>query len=227
MAANHDEFGGALVLAGLLALGREAPRRGPVTAALGASAVRMVDRVHGDAAVVRQTAAPTLATGLADRRVHFVGVGYGTNRRHAAAMNEALFRRRQAQNDVVLVATDDLDVGAGRTRQLATLADLQLDVMDDRADRNGAERHRIARLHVGGVGRDHLVAGGQTLRRQDVGLLAVFVLDQRDEGGAVRIVFETLDRRDHVLLGAPEVNDPVGLLVAAAAEARGDAAVIV
>ena len=142
-------------------------------------------------------------------------------------MHQALFRRRQTDDDVVAIATDDLDVSTGRARQLATLADLEFNVVDDSADRNGAKRHRIARLHVGGIGRDHLVAGGQTLRRQDVGLLAVFVLDQRDEGGAVRIVFETLDRRDHVLLGAPEIDDPVGLLVAAAAEARGDAAVIV
>ena len=38
----------------------------------------------------------------------------------------------------------------------------------------------------------------QPLRRQDVGELAVLVADQRDEGGAVRVVFEPLDRRRHV-----------------------------
>ena len=37
------------------------------------------------------------------------------------------------------------------------------------------------------------VAGREPLRRQDVGQLAVLVLDQRDEGGAVRIVFDPLD----------------------------------
>ena len=47
---------------------------------------------------------------------------------------------------------------------------------------------------------DHRVADLQALRRQDVGELAVLVLDQRDEGRAVRIVFQPLDRRRHVEL---------------------------
>src|SRR6185312_3345488 len=52
VAADHDELRSRLVLTGLLALGREAPGRRPVLAALGATAVGMVDRIHGDAAVV-------------------------------------------------------------------------------------------------------------------------------------------------------------------------------
>src|SRR5690348_891191 len=71
VAARDDELGGRLVLAGLLALGREAPRGGRMAAALGAPAVRMIDRVHGDAAVVRHAAHPALAPGLRseERRV--------------------------------------------------------------------------------------------------------------------------------------------------------------
>ena len=41
---------------------------------------------------------------------------------------------------------------------------------------------------------DDLVAGLQALRSQDVGQLAVGVLDQGDEGGAVGVVLQTLDR---------------------------------
>src|SRR5581483_3968283 len=64
--ARHDEFTGALVLARLLALGREAPGRNRMTAAGGAAfaaAVRMVDRVHRHAAVMRLLAHPALAAG--------------------------------------------------------------------------------------------------------------------------------------------------------------------
>src|SRR5665647_322754 len=225
--ADHDEFGSALVLAGLLALGREAPWRDPVAAALGASAVRMIDRVHGDAAVVRHAALPTLTAGLADRRVHVVGVRHRADRRHAAAMHQALLGRRQAQNDVILVAADDLNVRAGRTRELPALADLEFDVVDDGADRNAGDRHGIARLHVGLLGGNHLVADAQALRRQDVGQLAVLILDQRDERRAIRIVFQPLDDRRHIELGAAEVDAAIGLLVAAAAETRSDAAVVV
>ena len=52
----------------------------------------------------------------------------------------------------------------------------------------------------------------KALRRQDVGLLAVRVLDQRDEGGAVRIVFDPLDGRRHVELAALEIDDAVARL---------------
>src|SRR5665213_3585539 len=99
--ADHDEFGSALVLAGLLALGREAPRRDPVAAALGASAVRMIDRVHGDAAVVRHAALPALPAGLADRGIHIVGVRHRADGGHATAVHQALLGRRQPQDDVI------------------------------------------------------------------------------------------------------------------------------
>ena len=74
---------------------------------------------------------------------------------------------------------------------------------------------------------DDLVAGLQALRRQDVGELAVGVLDQRDEGGPVGIVLETLDRRRHVELATLEIDDAQAALVTAAHVVAGDAAVVV
>ena len=192
-----------------------------------AAAVRMVDRVHDDAAVMRALAQPTMTTGLAHRRVHVVGVRDGANRRVALTMNEALLARIQTNRHITLVATDDLRVGAGRARHGAALADLHLDVVDDRADRHGRQRHRVARLHVDlNTGHD-LVAHRQTLRRQDVGQRAIGILDQRDEGGAVGIVLEALDLGGHIDLATLEVDEAIGLLVAATAEAHGDATGIV
>ena len=80
-----------------------------------------------------------------------------------------------------------------------------------------ADRHRIARLDVDLLAGDDLVADRQALRRQDVGLLAVLVPDQRDERGAVGIVLDPLDRRRDVELAALEVDDAIASLVTAAA----------
>src|SRR6185437_13689649 len=80
MARAHDEFVGRLVGPRLLALGRLAPRSDRVAAAGGAAlaaAVRMVDRVHGDAAVVRALAEPAFAAGLAEIDVAVIRIGYG------------------------------------------------------------------------------------------------------------------------------------------------------
>src|SRR5262249_10141044 len=56
---------------------------------------------------------------------------------------------------------------------------------------------------------------------------AVGVADQRDEGGAVRIIFEPLDRRRRVILAPLEIDDAVAPFVPATAPAHGDAAGIV
>src|SRR3954470_7805249 len=110
VAADHDELRGGLVLAGLLALGREAPRRDRMAAALGAAAVRVIDRVHGDAAVVRHAALPALAAGLADGGVHVVGIRHRADGGEAAAVHQALLGRIEPEDDIFAVAADDLGV---------------------------------------------------------------------------------------------------------------------
>src|SRR5690606_23857863 len=110
----------------------------------------------------------------------------------------------------------------GRTGQLSALARLHFDVVDDRTHRHRTERHGVARLHVGLFARDHRVAGLKALRRDDVGLLAVGVGHQSDEGRAVRVIFQTLDRTDGVELATLEVDLAVQGLRAAAAEADSD-----
>src|SRR6185437_2234533 len=112
---------GRLVGAGLLALGRLAPRGDRVAAARGAAftaAMGVVDRVHGDAAIMRTAAHPALATCLADRGVHVIGVRHRADGGAAAAVHQALLARVQTQDDVILVATDELGVGAGGTGEL-------------------------------------------------------------------------------------------------------------
>src|SRR3984893_6492453 len=217
VAACHDEFRGALVLARLLASGRLAPRRDRMPAAARSPAERMVDRVHGLAADMAAPAHPATAAGLAERDVHVVRVGPRPDGGDAAAVYQALLAGIQSQDHIFAVAADDLRIGAGRARDLAALADLDLDIVHDGADRNIGGRHGVAGLDVDMLAGDHRVADREPLRRKDVVELAVLVFDQRDEGGAVRIVFEPLDLGRRVELAALEVDLAVGLLVAAAA----------
>src|SRR5580704_10238539 len=101
-----------------------------------AAAERVIDRVHRHAAIVRHAPEPALAAGLADGDVHVVGIGHGADGARAAAVHQALLARVQPHDDVILIAADDLRVGAGRAGNLAALADLQLDIVDDGADRD-------------------------------------------------------------------------------------------
>src|ERR1700754_2074638 len=116
VAADENESVGRLVRPRLLALGRLAPWGHRMTATGGAAfaaAVRMVDRVHGDAAVMRLAAEPAVAAGLADRDIHVIRIGHSTNGAGAAAVNQALLAGVQPNDHVVMVAADQLGVGAG------------------------------------------------------------------------------------------------------------------
>src|SRR5690606_14218939 len=116
-----------LVVAGAGALGGLAPRRDRVAAARGAAfttAVRVVDRVLGDAAGQRTAALPAGAAGLAEVLVLVVGVRHRADRAHAIAAQVALLARVQADDNHAAVAADDLHIGARRTRDLAALARL-------------------------------------------------------------------------------------------------------
>ncbi len=156
-----------------------------------------------------------------------VRVRHRADRGEALTVDEALLTGIQAERHVALVTSDDLRVGAGGAGDRAALADLHLHVVDDRPDRDAGERHGVARLHVDLKPGDHLVADREALRGDDVGLLAVSVLDQCDEARPVGVVFQPLDLAGDVELAALEVDDAVRLLVTAAAETHGDAASVV
>src|SRR5580700_11758879 len=109
---------------------------------------RMIDRVHGLAADMTAPAHPAAASGLADRDIHVVRIGHRADGGNAAAVYQALLAGIQSQDHVFTVAADDLRVSAGRARDLAALADLDLDIVDDGADRDIGGRHGVAGLDV-------------------------------------------------------------------------------
>src|SRR5450432_3198150 len=116
MTRPDNELVGRLVRTSAGALGRLAPRRDRVTAAGGlafAAAMRVVDRVHGDAADVRAAALVAVAAGLAHDLVHVVGVRDRAHGGHAAVRHHAQLARVEADLGVAGVAADQLGVGPG------------------------------------------------------------------------------------------------------------------
>src|SRR5579859_1740181 len=189
--------------------------------------MRMVDRVHRHAAVMRLATQPARPAGLAKIDVLLIRVGHGTDGRHAFGAHDANLARRQAELGVALILADQLDIGTGGTGDLTALADLHLDIVDHGADRDVLQRQRVAWLDVDLLTGHDLVAGSQTLRGQDVSQLAVLIFDEGDEGGAVRVIFQTLDRRHHIKLVTLEIDDAVVALVPTTTEPDRDATQIV
>ncbi len=99
--------------------------------------------------------------------------------------------------------------------------------MNGRTNRDIAHRQGVACFDCSINARLNLVASFQAFRGQDVTALAVFVQNQRDVRGAVRIVLKTFNNCRDTIFVAFEVNNTVSLLVATTDMTGGDTAIVV
>src|SRR5580692_3455547 len=111
---------------------------------------------------------------------------------------------RHARLGIVSVFGHEGRAGACGPDELAPLTLLHFHVVHERAQRNVAQRHRVAGLDVGVPTRDDLVADREPVWGEDVALLAVYVVKERDARRPVRIVFDRRDAgRNADLVAAP------------------------
>src|SRR5687768_4081926 len=204
-----------------------APLVHDVPSAARTTTVRVIDGVHDFTADLRALSHPPAVTGLSVRDQLVLGVAHGTDCAEAVAVDEAHFGRGHAKRDILTLLGDDLELRARGASHLAARAGLQLDVVHVGAKRNFLQRKRVADAAVRARSGNDLVADGQSLRVQDVALLPVLVLDQRDSRGAIRIVLDLTHGRRHAELVALEVDDPVHALVTTADATHRDVSMIV
>src|SRR5690606_31479238 len=192
-----------------------------------ATAVRVVDRVHGHAAHGRAHAAPTHGAGLADLAQAVFFVAHFADGRAALDVHAAHFARAQAHLGVGTFTGQQHRRGAGRTRQLRALAGGHLDAVDRRTHGDVADRQRVAHADRRITAGNQRGADFQAARGDDVATLAVGIAQQRDVRGAVRIVFQALDLGRDAVLVATEIDHAIVPLVPAATMAHRDVAVVV
>src|SRR4051812_30904210 len=106
----------------------------------------MVDRVHGDAAVVRTAALPARAPGLADVDAAVLDVSNLADGGAAVEVHAARLARRQAHLAPVALLRHHLGARPGGPAHLRAARDLELDVVNRRAQRDEAQRQVVARL---------------------------------------------------------------------------------
>src|SRR6185312_7583112 len=188
--------------------------------------VRVVDRVHRDTADGGALALPPHAARLAPVDVAVLGVAHLADGRAAADVDVADLAGRHAQLRVRAVLGHELHTRAGRAGDLGAASGAELDRVHHGAGGDVAQRQVVPDLDVGPRTGLDPVALPQPRRRDDVALLAVRVVQQRDPAGAVRVVLDVRDLGRHtVLVVAPEVDQPVRPLVTAALVAGGHLAV--
>src|SRR5438445_267666 len=208
----------------LVARGRLAPRGHRVIAlALAlAAAHRVVDGVHHRAAHRRAEAEPAHPARLPDRYVLVIEVAHLPDRRHAVDRHHSHLARRQLERRPLALLRQELRLRAGAPAHLRAAARLELHVVNERADRDIAERQRVARQDVGLRSRHDGVAHFEAERRDDVALLAVTVVEQCEPCGAIGIILDPRHARRDAELLTPEVHRAEHALRPAAAVAHGD-----
>src|SRR4051794_363656 len=218
-------------LAGAGAALRLAPRGHRVTSTRGlalTTTVRVVDRVHRDTTDGRALALPAHPAGLAPVDVRLLAVADLAEGGAAAYVDHPDLAGRHPQGRHPAFLGDQLDARAGGAGHLRAATRTQLHGVHRRADRDVAQRQVVAHLDVRGrtVLDDRSLP--QVRRGEDVALLAVDVVQQRDSRGAVRVVLDLGDLGRHAVLVVPlEVDQPVRPLVPTAVVAGGDLAGVV
>src|SRR4051812_38980597 len=158
-----------------------------------AATVRVVDRVHHDAAHRRADAHVALDAGLAELAQAVLFVGDFADGGAAFHVHAANFAGAQADLGVDAFTRQQRRGGSGRPHDLRTLAGLQFDAVEGRAHRDVADRQRVAGADRGFRTGHQLRADFQATRGDDVAALAVGVAHQGDVGRAVRVVLDALD----------------------------------
>src|SRR6266404_6032892 len=218
-----------LVPARLLAQRRESPGRlRVITLDLAfSSAVRMIHRVHGHAAHGGLDAAPPGASGLAKRFILMVKVANLANRGHAIDGKLAHFAAGHLHQRKVAFFAEQLRRATCRANGLSAASRVQLEVVHHRAGRNVANLQRVAGKNVRAFAGLHRGANFEPHRMDDVALLAIGVMQQRDIRAAIGVIFDGRNFCRHTDFVAPEIHLAVLLLVAAPAMPNHNFAVIV
>ena len=156
-----------------------------------------------------------------------VQVAHLTHRSQTMSKHLAHFARGQAQQGILAFLGHQLGVRACRAAELATLARMQLHIVDDGAHGNLQHGQGVAGFDVHGFASRHRIALLQAQGRQDIALLPVSIMQQGNAGAAVGVIFNMRHLGGHIELGALEVDDTIQALVAPAATASGDATIVV
>lgn len=147
----------------------------------------MVAWIHNGTAYGWSPTHVAFTASFTDRYVFMVDVAYLANGCHAGYRNVSQLAGWQSDQRHVAFFCHQLSHDAGCARKLCALAWVKLNVVDEGTNRDVGQRQSVAGLDVCVSARLDNIADLQAVWSDDVSLLAVLVLNQRDVSGAVRV----------------------------------------
>jgi hypothetical protein len=176
----------------------------------------VVDRVHSHTTNGWALALPTHTASFTPVDVALLGVANFADRCTAASVDVADFARWHTQLCVWSVLSDKLNTCTCGTSDLGSTTWAKFDCVNHSTDWDVAKWHVIARLDVRTWTSLDAVTLLELVRRNDVTLFAICVMQKCDASGAVWIVFDVRNLRWHtILVCTTEVDYAVCTLVSA------------
>ena len=169
----------------------------------------VVYRIHGHASHPRPTAKPPTPTSLPVRDVLMLKVADLPEGGFAVLMHQPHFSRRELHGCVYAFSRHQLRGGPGTPDNLSPFAYLQLYVVDNRPNRNTAQRQTITGPNICRFSRHDSLPNSQTDRGQDVTLLAIPIMEAGNMCRAIGIIFYGRNRRPNPVLVAAEVYQTI------------------
>ena len=113
------------------------------------TAMWVVDRVHRNTAVRRTNPQPASPTRLTNSDVFMISIRQLTNRSAASSVKQANFTARHLHLAVVTFFRHQLSKATSRTSQIATMARLNFDIVNQSTNRNRRKGKVISGLDIG------------------------------------------------------------------------------
>ena len=130
-------------------------------------------------------------------------------------MNLAELARRHAEECIIAFLSHELSRSTSTADELCALADLELDVVDRRTNRDVLQRKSITDFDISVRAGNNFVTNLETIRCEDVALLTVHVVEESDACAAVRVVLDGSDASRDTVFRAFEVAPAIKTLMAA------------
>ena len=178
--------------------------------------MRMVVRIHNNAAVSRTDTQPTAAASFTDADVFSINVTNLTDGCTAVDMYFTDFARRKTEQSVVALFSHQLCAGTSTTSHLAAFTNFHFHVVYGSTKRNVFQRQAVTGFDICVRTAYYDIANFQIKRSDDVTFFAVNIVDQSDTSVTVRIVFNGSNLSRNAVFGTLEINDTILFFMTAA-----------
>src|SRR3990167_6238335 len=178
--------------------------------------MRMVMRVHSAPAHSRTAIHMTSPPGRTDARCAVFEITHLSERSIAFLANQTDFTRSQFYLGHRAIQGHKHCHGPGTPHDLSAFADFHLDIANSRASRNIFEKQTIPVHNRSIFSGKHLMSLSHSIRGENITLLSIRIVHERDQSRSVRIFFDAGDTTRNVQFVLTEINHAITALVTAA-----------